>query len=280
MFATKRKTDDTSEAWRRGSLDAGIVREFEVALSRGEIIVHYQPMLELRSGELRGVEALVRRRHPQRGLLGPSEFVPHVERTPMIRALTLHVTAEALAAARGWRSQVGRIGVSVNVPGRIIDDPGLVDGLLELHDATGSGSGLLTLEVIPSGGGAGREINREVVERLTAAGIRLSLDDFGRSSSLVALRALPLTEVKIDERFVRGVARGGTDRAVARNLINLAHDLGLETVAKGVETRDVWDTLAALGCEAVQGFYIQPALAADDVAEWLTHSWPAVAVAG
>ncbi len=101
MFATKRDAGDSSAAWRRGSLDAGVVREFEVALSQDEIVVHYQPILHLGSGAVRGVEALVRRRHPQRGLLAPAEFVPHVERTPLIRALTLHVLAEALGAVAG-----------------------------------------------------------------------------------------------------------------------------------------------------------------------------------
>jgi len=102
MFATKRDASDSSAGARRGSLDAGIVREFETALSQNEVEVHYQPILELGSGAVRGVEALVRRRHPQRGLLAPAEFVPHVERTPLIRALTLHVIADALAAALSW----------------------------------------------------------------------------------------------------------------------------------------------------------------------------------
>ena len=96
MFATKRDSGDSSEATRRGSLDAGIVREFESALSQNEVIVHYQPVFDLRSGAVRSVEALVRRHHPLRGLLAPAEFVPHVERTPLIRALTLHVVAQAL----------------------------------------------------------------------------------------------------------------------------------------------------------------------------------------
>ena len=116
--------------------------------------------------------------------------------------------------------------------------------------------------------------------RLTQKGIRLSLDDFGRASSLAALRVLPLAEVKIDAGFARGVGRGGRDDAIVRSLISLAHDLGLETVAEGVETRTAWDALAAMGCGSAQGFYFQPALPAEMLAEWLLHSWPAVALAG
>ena len=279
MFATKRDSSDSSAVSRRGSLDAGVVREFETALSRNEIVVHYQPVLDLGTGEVRGVEALVRYRHPQRGLLAPAEFVPHVERTPLIRAMTLHVLAEALDNAVRWNRPLGELGVSVNVPYRTIDDAELADGIMGLLETTGVNPGLLTLEVVPSGPGAGAELDRSVLAKLTTKGVRLALDDFGRASSLAALRVLPLTEVKIDAGFVHGVGHGGTDDSIVRNLIGLAHDLGLETVAEGVETRPAWDTLAAMGCMRAQGFYVQPALPADKLTEWLTHSWPAVAIA-
>ena len=119
-----------------------------------------------------------------------------------------------------------------------------------------------------------------MLERLTKQGIRLSLDDFGRASSLAALRMLPLFEAKIDASFVHGLGRGGADDAIVRSLVGLAHDLGLEAVAEGVETRDAWDALAAMGCDHAQGFYVQQALPADKLSEWLEHSWPAVALAG
>ena len=280
MFATKHDSSHSSAASRRGSLDAGIVREFESALSRNEVVVHYQPILDLQTGMVRSVEALVRRQHPQRGLLAPAEFVPHVERTPLIRTMTLHVIAEALRDAHGWGRQPGEIGVSVNVPYRTIDDAELADGILGLLETTGVDPGLLTLEIVPSGPGAGAELDRLVLDRLTRNGIRLSLDDFGRASSLAALRVLPLAEAKIDAGFVQGLGCGGNDEVIVRNLIGLAHDLGLETVAEGVETRAAWDALAMMGCSYAQGFYVQPALPAEKLAEWLDHSWPAVALAG
>jgi diguanylate cyclase (GGDEF)-like protein len=280
MLATKRDSSDSSAVARRGSLDAGIVREFETALSQKEVEVHYQPILHLGNGAVFGVEALVRHRHPQRGLLAPAEFVPHVERTPLIRALTLHVIAEALTATQEWSRHVGEISVSINVPYRTIDDADLADGILGLLKTTGARPELLTLEIVPSGPGAGAELDRKVLERLTRTGIRLSLDDFGRASSLVALRVLPLAEAKIDASFVRGLGRDATNEPIVRNLISLAHDLGLETVAEGVETRAAWDLLADIGCDHAQGYYIQPPLPAAKLAEWLTTSWPAVALAG
>ena len=118
-----------------------------------------------------------------------------------------------------------------------------------------------------------------MLDRLVSTGIRISLDDFGRASSLAALRTLPLAEVKIDGTFVRGVDQGGADNAIVRNLLRLATDLGLETVAAGVETRQAWETLAAMGCDRAQGYYTQPALSAPELERWLAHSWPAVSIA-
>ena len=270
MFATKRDSGDSSAASRRGSLDAGIVREFESALAQNEVVVHYQPVLDLRSGAVRGVEALVRRHHPQRGLLAPAEFVPHVERTPLIRALTLHVVAEALGDARTLepRRSARSASRSTSRTARSTTPSSPTASSASSRRPVSSPE-LLTLEVVPSGPGAGAELDRTVLERLTQTGIRLSLDDFGRASSLAALRVLPLAEVKIDAGFVRGLGRGGADDAIVRSLLRLAHDLGLETVAEGVETRAAWDALAAMGCDRAQGFYVQPALPADELAEWL-----------
>ncbi len=280
MFATKRDASDYSAHARRGSLDAGIVREFELALAQNELVVHYQPVLDLQGGAVRSVEALVRRRHPQRGLLPPSDFVRHIERTPLIRAMTLHVIAEALSASRRWSLDGDPIGVSVNVPYRTIDDAGLAQGILGLLESTDLRPDLLTLEVVPAGPGAGAELDRKVLDSLTSAGVRLSLDDFGRSSSLAAMRMLPLSEAKIDAGFIRGTGDDEAGDAIVRNLIRMAHDLGLETVAVGVETRAVWDALARMGCDCAQGFYVQPALPAEKLRDWLTQSWPVVALAG
>jgi len=276
MFVTKRDSADDSAITRRGSLDAGIVREFEAALRHNEVVVHYQPIVEVSSGAVSGVEALVRRRHPARGLLPPAEFLSHVERTPLIRALTLHVVAEALAETSRWPQEWGPIGVAVNIPYRSIDDAALTDGILDILASTNTSPERLTLEIAPSGPGAGVELDHEIVARLTRAGVRLALDDFGRASSLAALRTVPLAEVKLDGGFVRSVGRTGTDAAIVRNLVALARELQLQTVAKGVETRDAWDAVAGLGCDRAQGFYLQPPLPAAELTDWLANSWPAV----
>ncbi|MEI7760928.1 MAG: EAL domain-containing protein [Thermoleophilia bacterium] len=269
MFATKRSTSTDSTFTRRSSLEARIIREFESALAHDEVVVHYQPVLDLKTGIVHGAEALVRVYHPSRGLLAPAEFIPHVERTPLIRTLTLHVIAQGLLDAQSWSREWGEVGISVNVPYREIDDAELAEGILGLLAGTGLGPRSLTLEVVSSGAGAGAELDRSVLERLICAGIRISLDDFGRASSLAALQVLPLAETKIDSQFVKGIGEGGATDSIVRNLLGLADELGLATVAVGVETQRAWDALAAMGCGRAQGFYAQPALPAHTFAQWL-----------
>ncbi|MSO96255.1 MAG: EAL domain-containing protein [Thermoleophilia bacterium] len=269
MFATKRGASNDSTFARRSSLEAGIVRDFESALARNKVVVHYQPVLDLKTGIVHGAEALVRVHHPNRGLLAPAEFIPQVERTPLIRTLTLHVIAQGLRDAQNWSHEWGEVGISVNVPYRAIDDAELAKGILGLLSGTSLRPGLLTLEVIPSGPGAGAELDRSVLERLVGSGIRISLDDFGRASSLAALRVLPFAETKIDSQFVKGIGDGGANDSIVRNLLSLADDLGLDTVAVGVETQRAWNALAAMGCGRAQGFYAQPALPAHTFAQWL-----------
>jgi len=272
MYATKR---DINTETRRGSLDAGIVREFETALERNELVVHYQPILRLSDGSVTGVEALVRRFHPERGVVSPAEFIPHVERTALIRAVTIFVAADALRTARVIREHGRHLGVSVNVPYRAIDDPELAAGLEGLLTTSGVSPSDLTLEIVPTGPGAGGELNRDVLARLRALGIRIAIDDFGRASSLAAVRTLPLDQIKIDASFVHGLGRSAADAAVVESLARLGHELGLEVVAEGVETRTSWDLAFELGCDLAQGFYSAAPSTREALLEWLRSGWPA-----
>jgi len=273
MYATKR---DTGATPLRGTLDAGIVREFETALERNELVVHYQPILRLGDGAVVGAEALVRRLHPDRGVVSAAEFIHHVERTALIRAVTAFVAADALRTAREL-SRDQPFGVSVNVPYRAVDDPDLAAALEALIASSGMPASALTLEVVPTGPGAGGELDRDVLAGLRALGVRIALDDFGRASSLAAVRALPLDQVKIDASFVYGLGRNAADSAVVRALADLAHGLGLEVVAEGVETRLAWDTAIDQGCDLAQGFYAAPPTPRNELADWLDRGWPAVA---
>jgi diguanylate cyclase (GGDEF)-like protein len=276
MYATKRDTNDDTLYLRRG-VDAGVVRDVESAIDRNELVVAYQPILDLRTGEPRAAEALVRRLLPDSTLLPPAEFVPHVERTPVARELTFRVVSEALRAGRAWAEAGYELGVSVNVPYRLLDDPQFADGLAGLLRSSDLRPAQLTLEVVPASPGAGAELDDDALGRLSSLGVRLSLDDAGRAASFAALRVLPLDELKIDAGFVHGLGRSPADTALVRAMIDIGHALGLSVVAEGVETRDAWSILAEWGCDLAQGFYVATPRSADELAEWLDGRWPAVA---
>jgi diguanylate cyclase (GGDEF)-like protein len=276
MYATKRDTSEDAFLVRRG-VDASVIRDVEAALAHDELVVVYQPILELQTGEPRSAEALVRRLLPDGTLLPPADFVPHVERTPLVRELTFLVISDALRATQLWKESGNDLGVSVNVPYKLVDDLHFVDGLTDILHAAEALPGTLTLEVVPAGPGAGSELDDQMLARLKELGVRLSLDDGGRASSFAALRVLPLDELKIDAGFVHALGRSDTDAALVRGLIEIGHSLGLAVVAEGVETREAWNILRAWGCDYAQGFYVAAPHAAEELANWLRGRWPAVA---
>ena len=276
MYATKRDTSDESVMFRRG-VDAGIVRDVEHALERNELLVVYQPILDLASGTPRSAEALIRRVLPDGVLVPPADFVPHVERTPLVRELTFLVIADALAAAQLWSNAGHDLGVAINIPYRLLHDPQFADGLASMLRSSELDARKVTLEIVPAGPGAGTQVDEEVLGRFDALGVRLSLDDAGRAASFAALRVLPLDELKIDVSFVHGLGKSATDAALVRGMIDIGHALGLEVVAEGVETRNAWSALADWGCDFAQGFYVASPRPPDELVEWLGASWPAVA---
>jgi EAL domain-containing protein (putative c-di-GMP-specific phosphodiesterase class I) len=229
------------------------------------------------NGAPHSAEALVRRALPDGRLVPPAEFVPHVERTPVVRELTYLVVADALDAARRWAVAGHHLGVSINIPYRLLDDSQFADGLTETLRTVDPTSPQVTLEVVPSGPGAGTEVDEEILARFDALGVRLSLDDAGRAASFAALRVLPLDEIKIDVGFVHGLGKNATDAALVRGMIDIGHALGLRVVAEGVETRHAWAALAEWGCDYAQGFYVASPRTADELIDWLGASWPAVA---
>jgi diguanylate cyclase (GGDEF)-like protein len=277
MYATKRDMSEES-ILPRPAVNGVVVRDLEAAFAHDEIVVHYQPIVELRTGEILAVEALVRRARADR-LVAPSEFVPHIERTPLVRTLTLAVVSDALDRLHEWDTEGHLLDAAVNVPYRMLDDPQLIKGLRERLDASDIAPHRLTLEVIPSGPGAGAELDASMLELLRDVGVKLSLDDLGRASSVAAIRTLPLDQVKIDSMFLHEAGRGGRADAIVRSFVELAHGLGLETVAEGVESRLAADAAAALGCDLAQGFYFGHPMAPKKLSDWLSGTWPVVATA-
>jgi diguanylate cyclase (GGDEF)-like protein len=247
-----------------------LLGELRRAVDHDELVLHFQPKVALSSGRVIGVEALVRWEHPERGLLGPHEFLGLAERTGLIADITRWVLDAAVRQCAAWRRSGSELPVAVNLAAANIVDttlPESVAHILQRWDVPGR---LLECEISEDTVMGDPRRAGDVLERLRELGVRLSLDDFGTGhSSLSYLKRLPLDEVKIDRSFVIGMADDPSDAAIVRSTIDLARHLGLEVVAEGVETSEVLDVLAALQCDVAQGFLLSRPLPAAEFDGWL-----------
>jgi EAL domain-containing protein (putative c-di-GMP-specific phosphodiesterase class I) len=231
-----------------------LLAELARGIEADELVLHYQPKCDL-AGVVRGVEALVRWQHPERGLLSPADFVPAAERTGLIHPMTEVVLAAAVRQARAWCDAGTPTPVAVNVSTRSLLDSGFADRVLA-HLATHRlPAALLGLEITETTIMEDPDRALEVLTRLADAGVRLSIDDFGTGySSLAYLKSLPVHELKIDRSFVAGMTSSGRDRVIVDSTVALGHRLGLEVVAEGVEDEATRAALERLGCGLAQGF--------------------------
>jgi diguanylate cyclase (GGDEF)-like protein len=234
-----------------------LLGELRRALDQGELILHYQPKINVSTGDVVGVEALIRWQHPERGLVFPDDFIPFAENTGLIGPLTIHVLDVALAQSRKW-SDAGRpLTVSVNLSARNLLDEGLPGQVAALLAAHGVAPDLLDLEVTESAIMTEPVRARKVLEELSTLGIRISLDDFGAGyTSLGELKNLPISELKIDRSFVMAMAEDPNDALIVRSVVDLGHNLGLTIVAEGVETEQALNALAGFGCDVAQGYHL------------------------
>jgi diguanylate cyclase (GGDEF)-like protein len=248
----------------------GLVTELRRAIDTGALTVHYQPKVALRDNELLGVEALVRWRHPEHGLVAPADFVPVAEHTGLIVPVTRIVLRDALAQCAKWSAGGRRLDVAVNLSSRCLADmefPAEVEAMLAEFEVAPH---RLTLEITESGMVGDTERPLPALHRLHQLGVRLSLDDFGTGhSSLSYLRRLPVDEVKIDKTFVLGMATDSGDLAIVRSIVDLSRHLGLTAVAEGVETEMTRALLQDMGADAAQGFYFSRPLPAERFDTWL-----------
>ena len=234
-----------------------LVAELRHAIADREIVCYYQPLATFGTGVVHAVEALVRWPHPTRGLLGPDEFIPIAERTGLIRDLTRHVLHEAIGQCSAWRERGLELSVSVNVTGRDLLDAGLPDEVASLLAEAQVEPRFLVLEITENTILADPVRARAILVRLSDLGVRLAIDDFGSgNSSLGYLKRLPVQVLKIDKSFVLNMERDEDDATIVRSTINLGHNLGLEVVAEGIESSDVWERLATFGCDVGQGFWL------------------------
>jgi diguanylate cyclase (GGDEF)-like protein/PAS domain S-box-containing protein len=242
------------------------VADLRRALERGELVVYYQLQADAATRQVRGLEALLRWQHPTHGLLGPDQFIPLAERTGLIRQLTLFVLDAALEQCGSWRRQGLDLSIAVNITGRDLLDLGFPDQVAALLTKWDVAPAALELEITENTILTNASRARDVLDRLSALGVRLAIDDFGKGhSSLEHLARLPIDVLKIDRSFVMYMAVD-SNAVIVRSTIDLAHNLGLQVVAEGVETEEAAAHLAALGCDKLQGFLLSRPVPAERLA--------------
>ena len=251
--------------------------ELRRAIERSELVVHYQPQVDLRSGVVRGAEALVRWRHPTRGFLGPDAFLAAAEQGGLMRNLTRYVLDESLQQVRSWRNAGLELGLAINVSGRDLADARLPEEVAQALAEHGVDPSWLELEITESVLLSDRVRASKMLERLVDQGVRIAIDDFGVGySSLGQLKNLPAHVLKIDRSFVSSMDSDRSDEAIVSSTIELAHRLGLKVIAEGVESAEHLSRLRAAGCDIGQGHLLGRPLPGDDIvptARALRSAW-------
>jgi EAL domain-containing protein (putative c-di-GMP-specific phosphodiesterase class I) len=247
-----------------------LVADLRNAIAAGEFVLHFQPQVDLVTGQVVGSEVLTRWHHPRRGLLGPDAFISAAENSGLMQEFTVHILDQAVAECAHWRRQGAIAPVSVNLSARNLLDsrlPGDVARILADH---GLPAGLLVLEITETTMVSDIETVQEVLAALRQLGVELSVDDFGTGySSLALLQRIAVNEIKIDKSFVQAMNTSEGDAAIVRATIELAHGLGLRVVAEGVEDELTRKLLTEMGCDKLQGFLVSRPLPDERLESWL-----------
>ena len=244
--------------------------ELKRAIESGELVLYYQPKLEIPSGRVCGIEALVRWKHPTRGMIFPDDFIELAEHTGLIKPLTDWVIGEALRQSALWRQQNITLPIAVNLSPRNLRDSELMDKIARLLAVHGTQAGQFEIEITEGAVMEDPASALAMLTRLSDMGIALFIDDFGTGySSLSYLKKLPVDAVKIDKSFVMDMLTNNDSAAIVHSTIDLAHDLGLKVVAEGVENDAILRRLAARGCDVAQGYFFSKPVPADQFKTWL-----------
>ncbi len=248
----------------------GLIADLRRAITTDELTLYYQPKVNLGTGSVSCVEALVRWQHPAQGLIPPDEFIPLAEQTGLIKALTRWVLEEAVGQCGTWLRAGRELGVAVNLSAWDLRDvklPERVAALLECHAVPAR---LLSIELTESSVMTDMRRSLDILAQLFALGVSISIDDFGTGySSLAYLKRLPVNELKIDRSFVQQLSTSVADATIVRTMVELAHSFGLRVVAEGIEDRTVLDMLTAFHCDLAQGYYFSRPLPVQHFEQWL-----------
>jgi predicted signal transduction protein with EAL and GGDEF domain len=248
--------------------------ELRQAIAQNELLLHYQPKIDFRTGNINGVEALVRWMHPKNGLLLPDDFIPLAEETGLIEPLTICVLTQALRQYGEWRRNGIELPVEVKISSANLQDADFPAHIAQIMaDCAAPPSSLeigvteLTIMLDPL-----RAI--ENFTKLREMGVKIAIEDFGATQSLSYLKKMLIEKIKINRSFIINMVNNENDSAIVRHTINLAHSLGLKVVAEGVEDESTWDELRTLGCDFAQGYYLGRPMPAAEIKNWLDHSEP------
>jgi EAL domain-containing protein (putative c-di-GMP-specific phosphodiesterase class I)/FixJ family two-component response regulator len=248
------------------------------ALARGDVVPHYQPKVDIRTGLLRGVEVLARWTHRTLGVITPDRFIAAAEQAGHIHALTLSILDQAVAQAARWNARGLKLSLAVNLSPRLLDNDRLVEEVCTVLDRHGVAATQVVLEITEGSVVTTNGAALGVLARLRMRGFGLSIDDYGTGfSSMQQLARVPFTELKIDRSFVHGAHRQDNLRVILQSALDMARRLGLVTVAEGIETAEDWRLLQQFGCSVGQGWLIGKAMPAPDLLPWLRSHEPRLA---
>jgi diguanylate cyclase (GGDEF)-like protein len=250
-----------------------LISELRHAIERNSLELYYQPKVAIKTGEISGVEALIRWNHPVHGFVPPEEFIPLAERNRMIKPLTQWVLKRAFRDCANWHKQGFPIRVSVNLSVKDLHDPELPDLISGVAVAADIKPEWIMLEITESSVMSEPENALGIIHRLHGMGYQFSMDDFGTGySSLAYLKKLPLSEIKIDKAFVTDILNSENDAAIVKATINLGHNLGLNVTAEGVESKGIMSKLMEYGCDVAQGYFLSVPVPVEKFNQWVSDS--------
>jgi EAL domain-containing protein (putative c-di-GMP-specific phosphodiesterase class I) len=250
-----------------------LLGELRTAIDLDELVLYFQPKVDLKVGRIAGVEALVRWQHPRHGLMFPDEFVPLAEQTGLIKPLTMWVLKDALRQHALWRQAGIDLEIAVNLSVRNLQDARLPERVAKILEGVSKPNDRLWLEITETDIMADPERAHAVLANLDDMNVMLSIDDFGTGySSLAYLRQLPVREIKIDKSFVMAMHGSENDAVIVHSIVDLAHNIGLQVIAEGIEDEPTYRRLLELGCDMGQGYYFSKPIPADEFLRWLSES--------
>ncbi|HCF99122.1 MAG TPA: hypothetical protein DEV93_01095 [Chloroflexi bacterium] len=275
MYTAKRQKTSYSVYSEEQDQDShvrlALSRDLRYAIGRKELLLQYQPKIDMRTKEVHAVEALVRWKHPERGLLFPDRFMLLAEQTGLVKPLSLWVLDEAIRQCLVWHEAGKSLGIAINLSASSIPDSQVGDMIAHYPRAYRVPASMLEIEVTESVLMSDPTRALQVLSRLHHMGVRIAIDDFGTGySSLAYLKRLPVDEIKIDKSFVMEMSGNSEDALIVRYIIDLGHNLGLRVVAEGVEDDETWNMLEAMGCDVVQGFFVSRPLNLSDLSFWMS----------